>query len=68
MQGYTYKSRADAWVCHKCSALVDMPRDHEDAHDELRTALGAWARLMENVGANKAPDEDVHFENPLGGY
>jgi len=57
MQGYSYSRVTNAWVCHKCSALVDDPSLHEDSHQELVTVLKRWSDLLEQ--AKDIPDEAV---------
>ena len=49
MQGYTYQARTLAWVCHKCSALVDNPQLHEDSHQELIMVFTRWANLLKEA-------------------
>jgi hypothetical protein len=47
VQGYSYQHVNNAWICQKCSALVDDPSLHEDSHQELVTVLRKWTELLE---------------------
>lgn len=49
MENYQYRSRTNAWVCPRCSALVDDPKAHDVSHEELITAMGAWAKLLDRT-------------------